>query len=71
MREISVHIIPSGERWQVRRSGSAKAWRVFPDIQSASWAATRLFPNHHLRIYRHDTAGRIVRRVLRAKMRAA
>jgi len=65
MPDIGLHIMPSGNRWSVRRGGSARAWKLFPTKKEAIAAAMSVFPKRKAILYVHDDTGRIMNRCCR------
>ena len=57
------HVIPSGDRWAVRRVGTSRASGVYDTQREAISAAKELARNNHGDLYIHDRSGRVGERI--------
>lgn len=57
------HVIPSGDRWAVRRAGSSRSSRVFDTQREAISAATGIARSQGVALYIHGRDGLIRERV--------
>lgn len=53
------HVVPSGGKWKVVRSGAARASRVFDTQKDAVERATEIARNDRAELYIHGPDGRI------------
>lgn len=63
---MSFHVIPTGSRWALRRTGAKRASYIYSRRQDAWDAAQRMAQKDRDTAYLHDTTGRIVAREGRA-----
>lgn len=55
----SQHVVPNGGRWSVRRTGAARASRVFDTQREAIAHARNIARNEGSELYIHGSDGRI------------
>lgn len=53
------HVIPTGDRWAVRRGGASRSSRVFDTQREAIAAARDIARNQGADLFIHDLNGRI------------
>jgi hypothetical protein len=63
MSGMNQHVIPSGDRWAVRRVGASRSSKVFETREEAVAAARSIARNNSADLYIHDRDGRISQRV--------
>ncbi len=56
------HVVPSGDKWSVRRAGASRASRIFATQQEAVARATEIARNQKTELYTHGRDGRIQQR---------
>lgn len=59
MSKPGQHVVPNGNKWRVRKSGSSKASGVFSTQQAAIKEATKIAKNQGTEVYIHGRDGRI------------
>lgn len=59
MSKASQHVVPSGDKWSVRKAGSSKASGTFPTQKQAIAKATEIARNQGTELYIHGKDGRI------------
>jgi len=59
MSSKSQHVVPSGGKWSVRRSGAVRASGVYETQGEAVDAARTIARNQRTELYIHGTDGRI------------
>lgn len=53
------HVVPSGDRWAVRKAGSQRASGTFPTQQQAISKARQIAKNQRTELYIHGKDGKI------------
>ena len=59
MSRKSQHVVPSGSKWSVRRTGATRASGIYTTQQEAIERARALAQSHHTELYIHGRDGRI------------
>lgn len=59
MERKGQHVVPNGDKWSVRRSGTARASGTFATQQEAIARARELAQNQQTELYIHGRDGRI------------
>lgn len=59
MEKKGQHVVPSGGKWSVRRSGAARASETFGTQQEAITRGREIARNQRTELYIHDRDGRI------------
>jgi len=59
MTKKTQHVVPSGKKWSVRSSGSARATKTYDTQKEAINRATEIARNNKTELYIHGRDGRI------------